>query len=68
MRARSCDPKKSTRNLLLSEDANENFPLDAVLGLRQAAHDVSWIRTDNPGSRDQEVVSLAIAEERISLT
>jgi predicted nuclease of predicted toxin-antitoxin system len=48
--------------------ANENFPLDAVVALRQAGHDVAWIRTDAPGSRDQEVLARAIEEERILLT
>jgi predicted nuclease of predicted toxin-antitoxin system len=48
--------------------ANENFPLDAIKTLRQAGHDVVWIRTDNPGTRDQEVLARAIAEDRILLT
>lgn len=26
--------------------ANENFPLDAVEALREAGHDVLWIRED----------------------
>jgi predicted nuclease of predicted toxin-antitoxin system len=48
--------------------ANENLPLDVVLALRQSGHDVVWIRTDAPGSRDSEVLSRAIAEKRILLT
>ena len=48
--------------------ANENFPLDAVAALRQAGHDVIWIRTDAPGSRDQDVLARAVSEERVLLT
>jgi predicted nuclease of predicted toxin-antitoxin system len=48
--------------------ANENFPLDAVTALRQIGHDVAWIRTDNPGCTDQEVLARAVAEDRILLT
>jgi predicted nuclease of predicted toxin-antitoxin system len=48
--------------------ANENFPLDAVSALRQSGHDVLWIRTDAPGSRDEEVLARAVSEERILLT
>ena len=32
--------------------ANENFPLDVVEALRNEGHDVAWIRTDAPGSKD----------------
>jgi predicted nuclease of predicted toxin-antitoxin system len=48
--------------------ANENFPLDAVTALREKGHDVAWIRTDAPGSRDDEVLARAVAEERILIT
>ncbi|GET37603.1 DUF5615 family PIN-like protein [Microseira wollei] len=48
--------------------ANENFPGDAVEALRQAGHDVSWIRTDAPGISDAQVLQPAQAEERILLT
>ena len=48
--------------------ANENFPYDAVLALREQGHDVSWIRTDTPGSRDEEVLSLARIEDRVLIT
>lgn len=34
--------------------ANENFPGDAVDALRQRGHDVVWVRTDAPGSKDTE--------------
>ncbi len=48
--------------------ANENFPRNAVLALRSAGHDVTWIRTDRPGAADEEVLAIAIAEVRILLT
>ena len=48
--------------------ANENFPLDAVEALRQAGHDVAWVRTDAPGSTDPQVLARAVAERRIMLT
>jgi predicted nuclease of predicted toxin-antitoxin system len=48
--------------------ANENFPLDAVEALRQAGHQVAWVRTDAPGSTDPEVLARAMAERRVLLT
>lgn len=48
--------------------ANENFPLDAVEALRKAGHDVVWIRTEAPGSSDEEVLRQATAESRILIT
>jgi predicted nuclease of predicted toxin-antitoxin system len=48
--------------------ANENFPADAVTALRQAGHDVTWIRTDAPGITDPEVLQIAQVEARILLT
>jgi predicted nuclease of predicted toxin-antitoxin system len=48
--------------------ANENFPADAVEALRQHGHDVTWIRTDAPGSRDPEILQRAQVEDRISVT
>lgn len=48
--------------------ADENFPGDAVAALEEASHDIAWIRTDAPGSTDREVLSRAIAEQRILLT
>jgi predicted nuclease of predicted toxin-antitoxin system len=48
--------------------ANENFPLDAVEALRQAGHDVAWIRTDAPGSSDPQVLARAIQASRVLLT
>lgn len=48
--------------------ADENFPGAAVSALQQQRHDVVWIRTDAPGSSDQEILARAQAEERIILT
>jgi len=48
--------------------ANENVPRLTVAALRAAGHDLVWSRTDIPGSRDEEVLSRAQAEERILLT
>jgi len=48
--------------------ANENFPGDAVMALRQQGHDVAWVRTDAPGSSDREVLARAQAESRILIT
>jgi hypothetical protein len=33
--------------------ANENFPGDAIATLRERGHDVTWIRSDAPGSSDR---------------
>jgi predicted nuclease of predicted toxin-antitoxin system len=48
--------------------ANENFPLDAVIALRRAGHNVGWVRTDAPGSNDRQVLARAVAEFRVLLT
>jgi predicted nuclease of predicted toxin-antitoxin system len=48
--------------------ANENVAGDTVLALRERGHDVVWIRTDSPGSKDQDVLARAVAERRILLT
>ena len=48
--------------------ANENFPLDAVIALRENGHDVAWVREDAQGSRDEQVLSRAQQEERILIT
>lgn len=48
--------------------ANENFPLTAVEALRQAGHEVAWVRADAPGSSDPQVLSRAVQESRILLT
>jgi predicted nuclease of predicted toxin-antitoxin system len=48
--------------------ANENFPLDAVVILRNARHDVAWVRTDAPGIADPAVLAWAVRDQRILLT
>lgn len=48
--------------------ANENFPLDAVIALRESGHDVAWIREDARGSNDKQVLQHAQREERILIT
>ena len=48
--------------------ANENFPSVAVAALRQAGHDVFWVRTEMGGATDEEVLAHAISESRVLLT
>jgi predicted nuclease of predicted toxin-antitoxin system len=48
--------------------ANENFPGDAVGDLRNAGHDVVWVRTDAPGMKDADVLAWAMRDSRILLT
>jgi hypothetical protein len=46
--------------------ANENFPQEAVSALRRRGHEVARIRTEAPGSSDQEVIDRARIETRLS--
>ena len=48
--------------------ADENFPLPAVEALRQAGHDVMWVRTHAPGRDDAALLDLAEVEGRVLLT
>jgi len=48
--------------------ANENFPGEAVDTLRLHGHDVAWVRTDAPGSSDQQVLKWARTDDRILIT
>jgi predicted nuclease of predicted toxin-antitoxin system len=48
--------------------ADENIPGDAVTELETAGHDIVWVRTVAPGSKDEDVLALAVREERIILT
>ena len=48
--------------------ANENFPLDAVAALREAGHDVVWIREGSRGTSDDEILFHAQKENRIVVT
>lgn len=47
---------------------NENVAGDAVIALREKGHDVAWIRTDAPGSKDEDVLARAMDEHRILIT
>ena len=42
--------------------ANENFPGDAVIALRQQGDDVAWVREDSPGITDIQVLDRAQRE------
>lgn len=48
--------------------ADENFPGDVVEALRKRGHDVTWVRTDAPGSKDREILARAQADSRIVVT
>jgi predicted nuclease of predicted toxin-antitoxin system len=48
--------------------ADENLPLATIEALRQAGHDVSWVRADHPGAKDTWLLELAEADERVLLT
>ncbi len=48
--------------------ANENFPEVAIAALRAHGHDVVWIRTDAPGSKDRAVLQWAETENRVLVT
>lgn len=45
--------------------AYENFPSDAINALRERGHDVIWIWTEAPGSRDEDVLARARKESRV---
>lgn len=48
--------------------ANENVPGSAVDALRQAGHDVAWVRADAPGMPDDRVLEWAMRDARVLLT
>lgn len=48
--------------------ANENFPGEAIEALRERGHDIVWIRTDAPGSKDRAILQQAQIEKRIIVT
>jgi len=48
--------------------ANENFPGDAITALREHGYNVAWIRTDAPGSSDEEVLARSQNENRVLIT
>jgi len=48
--------------------ADENIPGTAVRHLRDAHHDVLWIRESFPGMADFDIMKLAVDEQRIIVT
>jgi len=48
--------------------ANENVPLKSADVLKAAEHDVKVVGVESPGITDQEVMELAIREERTIVT
>jgi predicted nuclease of predicted toxin-antitoxin system len=48
--------------------ADENFPLPTIEALEQAGHDVTWVRTDAPGTGDTALLDLAEVDGRVLLT
>ncbi len=48
--------------------ANENFPGEAVAALQSDGHDVAWVRTAAPGSKDDDILSWATRDGRVLLT
>jgi predicted nuclease of predicted toxin-antitoxin system len=48
--------------------ADENCTRTLVRLLREAGHDVAWIREDSPGASDREVLSRALRQRRVVAT
>jgi predicted nuclease of predicted toxin-antitoxin system len=48
--------------------ADENFPGSAITALRERGHDVVWIRTGAPGSKDRDILQRAETENRVIVT
>ena len=48
--------------------ANENFPAEAENALRARGHDVTWVRTAGPRSRDEAILARSQVENRIVIT
>src|SRR5689334_4834800 len=48
--------------------ANENVPGDAVSAVRQAGHDLAWIKEVSPGADDDAVLVRSVAEQRVLVT
>jgi predicted nuclease of predicted toxin-antitoxin system len=48
--------------------ANENVATDVVVALRADGHDVVWFKEVAPGSVDEDVLALALSENRVLLT
>jgi predicted nuclease of predicted toxin-antitoxin system len=52
-------------NSIMQFLANENMPLDVVEAIRAEGHEVAWIRSDAPGSKDIDVLRRAVAENLV---
>lgn len=48
--------------------ANENMPADAVDLLRVCGHDVCWVRSDQPGASDEDLLERARTDGRLLVT
>jgi predicted nuclease of predicted toxin-antitoxin system len=48
--------------------ADGNFPLPTIEALRQAGHDVTWVRTDHPGAKDAALLEFAKSDRRVLVT
>jgi hypothetical protein len=48
--------------------ADENFPGAAVESLRDAGHDIVWVRTAAPGTSDLDLLAWVAREGRVLLT
>jgi hypothetical protein len=48
--------------------ADENFPGAAVAALKDAGHDIVWVRAEAPGAADTDVLACAAREQRVLLT
>ena len=70
LRQRPAALRENLRRRILSLRflANENFPKGGIDALRRKGHDVLWMQTDAPGSKDPDILARAIAESRILLT
>lgn len=47
---------------------DENLPASLITQLRVLGHDVLWVREECPGSDDEHVLDIAVAEGRILVT
>jgi predicted nuclease of predicted toxin-antitoxin system len=48
--------------------ADENVPGPVVTALREARHDVVWVKESMPGARDADVLARAQSETRLVVT
>ncbi|MBN1188819.1 MAG: DUF5615 family PIN-like protein [Dehalococcoidales bacterium] len=48
--------------------ADENVPGEAIDALRNAGHDLVWMRTYSPGISDEVILQQAQVEKRLIIT